>query len=272
MSDLQSLLVDTLKKRFGESFDATVTDEQAAALLEMAGHAVHRKWSHQPVDPELLRLVAACALSAPSKSDLQQASIIHIQDKSQRSRIAELVPQFGWFADAPALMVFCGDGWRLREIFKRAGQAFPNEHLDQFFNAVVDGALVMQNFMRAASAVGLVYCPISVVRDRALELDRILDLPRHVFPIAALCLGYPSHPGRILPRLGLDATFHVDRYSDQHVGVCLDAYDLRRNQSALNANVPGTPTAWTQDKLKQYAQPQRADWGEYIRSKGFDLS
>lgn len=266
------MLADTLKKRFGESFDVSVADAHAAALLDLAGHAVHRKWSDQPLEPDLLRLVAACALSAPSKSDLQQASIIHVQDKSQRSRIAELVPQFAWFADAPELVVFCGDGSRMRELFRRAGQAFPNEHLDQFFNAVVDGSLVMQNFMRAASAVGLVYCPISVVRDRASDLDRILALPKHVFPIAALCLGYPSHPGRILPRLGLEATLHVDRYADQDVGKSLDAYDLRRIQSALGANVQGTPTAWTQDKLKQYAQPQRADWGDYIRSKGFDLS
>jgi nitroreductase/FMN reductase [NAD(P)H] len=272
IKDAQASLAAVLEKRFGGSFDVSVAGEHALALAEMAGHAVHRKWSDRAVDPELVRLVIACALSAPSKSDLQQASIIHIQDKSQKARIADLVPQFTWFPHAPELMVFCGDGARTREIFRRAGQIFPNEHLDQFFNAVVDGTLVMQNFMRAASAVGLVYCPISVVRDRAVELDRILGLPSHVFPIAALCLGYPSQPGRVLPRLGLEATFHVDQYGVEKMGASLDAYDQRRIQSALSANVTGTPTAWTQDKLKQYAQPQRTDWGEYIRSKGFNLS
>lgn len=268
----QAVLAALLEKRFGESFDVSLAGDHARALAEIAGHAVHRKWSDRPVAPELVRLIAACALSAPSKSDLQQASIIHVQDKSQASRIAALVPQFSWFPDAPVLMVFCGDGARTREIFRRAGQVFPNEHLDQFFNAVVDGTLVMQNFMRAASAVGLVYCPISVVRDRAIELDRILGLPSHVFPIAALCLGYPSQSGRVLPRLGLDATFHVDQYHVDNLGASLGAYDQRRTQSALSAKVTVTPTAWTQDKLKQYLQPQRADWGEYIRSKGFHLS
>jgi len=272
LTDDRSRLDVLLKQRFGESFDVTLAGEHAMALAEIAGHAVHRKWSERPVDPELVRLLAACALSAPSKSDLQQASFIHVRDQGQKDLIAALVPQFAWFPNAPELLVFCGDGARTREIFRRAGQTFPNEHLDQFFNAVVDGTLVMQNFMRAASAVGLVYCPISVVRDRAAELDRVLGLPDHVFPIAALCLGYPAQTGRVLPRLGLDATFHVDRYDAQRLGASLDAYDQRRVQSALNANLPGTPTAWTQDKLKQYAKPQRADWGKYIRSKGFNLS
>lgn len=273
MSESPSQLESALSKRFGESFDvSSLSVEQAQALSEIAGHAVHRKWSDRPIDPGLMRLLVACALSAPSKSDLQQASIIQVRDASQKNRIAGLVPQFTWFPSAPELLVFCGDGLRTREIFSKAEQPFPNEHLDQFFNAVVDGTLVMQNFMRAASAVGLVYCPISVVRDRAWELDRILGLPNHVFPIAALCLGYPSHPGRILPRLGLEATFHVDHYDTSHLPASLDAYDQRRIQSALSANVPGTPTAWTEDKLKQYTRPQRADWGEYIRSKGFILS
>lgn len=261
-----------LKKRFGEAFDVSVVADHAAALTQIAGHGVHRKWSDRPVDHALVRLLAGCALSAPSKSDLQQASIIHVQDKEQKLKIADLVPQFTWFPDAPELMVFCGDGSRVREIFRRAGQEFPNEHLDQFFNAVVDGTLVMENFMRAASAVGLVYCPISVVRDRAPELDRILGLPSHVFPIAALCLGYPFQDGRVLPRLSLEATFHVDRYQADNPRRLLDEYDDRRIQSALTANAPGKPSAWTQDKLKQYSSTQRADWGEYIRSKGFDLS
>lgn len=272
LTDDHSPLEVLLRKRFGESFDVPVSTEHAQALADIASHAVHRTWSDRPVGSAMVRLLAACALSAPSKSDLQQASIIHVQDDSQRALIAALVPQFTWFPNAPELLVFCGDGARIREIFKRVDQPFPNEHLDQFFNAVVDGTLVMQNFMRAASAVGLVYCPISVVRDRAAELDRILGLPSHVFPIAALCLGYPAQPGRVLPRLGLDATLHVDRYDANNLHATLDRYDQRRIQSALSANAPGTPTAWTQDKLKQYAMLQRSDWGEYIRSKGFDLS
>ena len=28
---------------------------------------------------------------------------------------------------------------------------------------------------------------------------------------------------------------------------------------------------WSDDKARQYADPQRADWGAFIRSKGFNL-
>jgi hypothetical protein len=35
------------------------------------------------VDPALLRLLFACALSAPSKSDVLQAGIVHVADRAK---------------------------------------------------------------------------------------------------------------------------------------------------------------------------------------------
>ena len=36
-----------------------------------------------------------------------------------------------------------------------------------------------------------------------------------VVPVAGMCVGWPSERGYITPRLGLDATVHTDRYSEQ---------------------------------------------------------
>jgi nitroreductase/FMN reductase [NAD(P)H] len=44
---------------------------------------VHRRYLARDIEPRLLRLLCACALSAPSKSDLQQADILVIRDKEK---------------------------------------------------------------------------------------------------------------------------------------------------------------------------------------------
>ncbi len=64
----------TLAERFGEEF--TVNEELPGldALARIAGHRSHRRFLPRAVEPDLLRLLCACALSAPSKSDLQSAT------------------------------------------------------------------------------------------------------------------------------------------------------------------------------------------------------
>lgn len=267
-SFLSRRLAEVLSQRFNESFQLDSTLEGVETLLSMAEHSSHRAWRAQSVPESLLRLLAACALSAPSKSDLQQASIIDVHDPAQREAINALVPQFPWMQDAPAFLVFCGDGSRLRRIFSKNDAPFVNEHLDQFFNAVVDGSLVMMNFMRAATTAGLVHCPISMIRNEAGELDRILKLPGHVFPIAGLCVGYPKEEGSVVPRLPLSLSLHRDHYDDAGSAALLAAYDEVRLKAARD---PARATPWTEGKLKQYSTVQRDDWGEYIRSKGFKL-
>ena len=111
--------------------------------------------TERAVDPALLRLLCACALSAPSKSDLQQADIV-ILNKADQAAIADLIPDQPFIRTAPAFLVFLANGRRLPEISRMRGKPFPNDHLDQFFNAAVDAGIVLATFMppptRSASA------------------------------------------------------------------------------------------------------------------------
>ena len=128
---------DSLNHRFGEAIEV---DEDLAGLDELAriaGRRVQRRYTERPVDPALLRLLCACALSAPSKSDLQQADIVIATDEHKHA-IADLIPDQPFIRTAPAFLVFLANGRRLAEIARMRGKPFPNDHLDQFFNAAVD--------------------------------------------------------------------------------------------------------------------------------------
>ena len=267
-----------LTERFGATPDIDPGLPGLDELARIAGHRSHRKFAQQAVAPALLRLLFACALSAPSKSDLQQADIVHVADRQKLKSIADGIPDMPWIADAPVFLVFCGNNRRIRQIGEWRGKPFVNDHLDHFMNAAVDAGLVMMSFIRAAEAVGLGACPISAVRNRSEDVSRLLGLPGQVFPVAGLCVGYPAEDGRITPRLQLEVTVHTDHYDESGVKEKIDAYDRRRD-ARLPYRKQRNPErfgkagfyGWSEDKARQYAVPERADFGAFIRGKGFSL-
>src|SRR5687768_11207017 len=91
MTDDTSRLFATLRERYGDAPDGGETPG-AAALLAMAAHRSHRRYTDRAVDPALLRTLCAVALSSPSKSDMQQRDIVIVEKPALRSAIADLVP------------------------------------------------------------------------------------------------------------------------------------------------------------------------------------
>jgi nitroreductase/FMN reductase [NAD(P)H] len=273
-----TILEDILAERFGLSIPVDSDLQGLGELIRIAGHRVHRRFLPQAVEPDLLRLLCACALSAPSKSDLQQADILIVRDKDKQRAIAALITDMPWIADAPAFLVFLANGRRLPEIAKLRGKPFPNDHLDLFFNASVDSGLVLATFLRAAGAVGLGCCPISAIRDHARVVSEMLALPERVIPVAGLCVGWPAERGHITPRLGLEATVHEDRCTSEGLAQQIDDYDRRREGQRPYARQrsperwgKAASYGWSEDKARQYAEPLRADFGAFVRARGFRL-
>jgi nitroreductase/FMN reductase [NAD(P)H] len=265
-----------LKARFGSAPALSEAPKGVEVLAEMANRRVVRRYSDKPLDPALLDTLCAVALSAPSKSDLQQADIV-ILEKPEQTAIADLIPDQPFIRSAPAFLVFLANGRRLAEISKMRGKPFPNDHLDQFFNAAVDAGIVLSTFIRAADAVGLGTCPISVIRDHSTKVSEMLKLPQRVIPVAGMCVGWPSEQGHISPRLSLESTLHQGHYDEGDLAARIDAYDRRR--AAIHPYKPRDPArwgevpfyGWSEDKARQYGVPQRAGFGAFVRKKGFCL-
>lgn len=271
-------IADATLRRYGEALRSATPFAGGDALAAMNDRAVCRNYRPDPIPEDLFRLLCATALAAPTKSDLQQADIVRVRAPKKRAAINALLPGSPWIAGAPEFLVFCGDGYRFRHLFDRRGAAFANDHLDAFFNAAVDGAIVLATFVQAAELADLGCCPISEIRNHAAAVSALLGLPDRVFPIAGLTLGFPYSKEPLSPRLALDATVHVDRYGVENVDAELERYDVRRvrdrpyrRQRAVERFGTAERYGWTEEKLRQYADPQRADFGAFVRAKGFRL-
>jgi nitroreductase/FMN reductase [NAD(P)H] len=249
-----------------------------ATLRAMAERRSIRDYdTRRPVDRDLLQILVAVALSSPTKSDLQQRDIVVLEDQAQRRRITALLGD-AWIETAPVFLVFCGNNRRQRQIHQWRGRPFPNDHLDAFFNAAVDAGIALATFVTAAEAVGLGCCPISQIRNHSAVVSEVLDLPPHVFAVAGMTLGWPGREGAISLRLPLDVTLHQDRFDETDLRTRIDAYDRRRSAVQPYARQRhereygrSAEYGWSEDKARQYSTPERADFGGFVRGKGFDL-
>jgi nitroreductase/FMN reductase [NAD(P)H] len=277
---MSETLADLIGRRFGVQTEIGRAWPATGALAQLLSHGSHRAFLDKPIARDTLQVLLAAALSAPSKSDLQQATIIVVRDKDARKKLEALVPSMPWMAQAAELLVFCGDNSRTRRLAELRGKPFPNDTLDMFMNAAVDAGIVMQGFIVAAESIGLGCCPISVLRDEVEQLGAILNLPAGVFPVAGLCVGYPSRAAKVSMRLPMAATVHIDRYDASGLDHEVAAYDARRAQA--EPAKPGrqrhserygevSPYTWSEDKARQYSVPQRHTFGNYVRRQGFSL-
>ncbi len=273
-------LSDLLSQRFGEIPAVPEGIEDNAVLTSLAGHRSYRRFEDRAVAPALLDSLLACAFSAPAKSDLQQSSVIKVTDPARREAIHAMLADAPWVARAPVLLVWCGNNRRIRQICAGKDIAFANDHLDSFFNATVDTALVMMTFIHAARGAGLGCCPLSVIRNHARAVSELLELPEHTFPVAGMVAGWPGEERRVVPRLPLGAFVHENRFDDSGLAADVQSYDRRRD-----AVLPIAPDrqrepsrfgqaafyGWSDDKARQVANRERGEFGRYVREQAFEL-
>ena len=96
--------------------------------------------------------------------------------------------------------------------------------------------------------------------------------------VAGLGVGWPAAEAKQSLRLPLDVTVHRNTYREDDLRCAIENYDSRREAAQpygqqRYADVFGTSPAygWSEDKARQYAVPERADFGAYVRARGFRL-
>jgi len=269
-----------IEQRFGDSGPASGGEPENDLIRRVLARKTVRRYSSTAPSESLLDLLVAAALSASAKSDFQQAAILRVTDPDKRAAIGKLFPAMPWIGIAPVFFVFLGDARRLQRIGELRGKPVRNGTLEGFFNATVDAALAMQTMILCAESAGLGVCPISVIRNEVDTVAQILKLPDLVFPVAGLCVGYPSGDGYVSLRLPRGATTHREVYDDGALAQNLDDYDRRRDarhsipkEQHRSNNEYGEAAfyGWSEDKARQAAKAEGAAFPPYLRKHGFTL-
>jgi nitroreductase/FMN reductase [NAD(P)H] len=266
---------DLIRARYGH--DAFAPPEEIAPGLAMVlDRRVTRRYRPEPVPEPLLRTVLAGAQSAPSKSDLQQYSIVVLRDPARIALVAGWIGGMDWIAQAPVFLLFCGDIRRGQRIAALHGREHANNSIDTFLNASVDAALALGHCVLAAEAAGLGTCPISYVRNHVEKIGPLCGLPKGVFPVAGLTLGWPEARNEPSPRLPQEVVIHSERYDDSGLEAALPAYDaLRRPARPRYPEIHGPKPegcVWSENSARQLSVPERFGLSVWLRQRGIDLA
>lgn len=267
--------------RYGKDAGIGGTADDTGMLTHLLSRRSIRAYKGDPVPDSLLEVLIACAQSAPTKSNLQQYSILVVQDPSVRKALAPWCPRTSILETVPALLVFCADMRRNQRIGGFRGKPHVNNNMDSFLNATVDASLAMGFFVAAAEAAGLGCAPLSSLRDYMYGVADVLGLPDGVFPVAGVMCGWPEAAGYVNQRLPQSVVVHRDRYDDSNLEAEIDSYDQTRHaafpipderQSKQDLFGIARFYGWSEHISRQLAVPERADFRAFLKSHGFDLA
>ncbi len=273
-------LADMIEDRFGIKTNAGSDIDAEGVLETILGRRSIRKYADTPIPEGYLEIMLACAQSAPAKSDLQQYSIVVVDDPETKTAISALGPEL-WFADAPISLIFCGDMRRGQHFTNEIhGHAHDSNTVDTFMNAAVDGALAMQACATAADGLGLGSCFVSNVRKYPTEISKIIGLPEGVYLIAGMGCGFPAEERDVTLRLPPSLVIHHNRYSDETLADDLAAYgakrrakfpvsddrQMHRDQFGISDNY-----IWSENAARRLSVRERTNFADYVKAQGFKL-
>lgn len=243
-------------------------------------HASVRSYRPDPVPAVLVEAIVAAGQRASTSSNLQMWSVVAVAGAATRHTLAELCGQQEHIAQAPLFLAWCADLARLERACELRGYSQVTAYVENFLVAAVDTAIAMQNAALAAESLGLGICYIGAIRNRSHEVIDLLGLPRLLFPIAGMTVGWPAAEPALRPRLPLESVLHWERYDSSGYDQALAEYDRAMAATGIYAGrqvpVPGRPGemedyGWTEHSARRVSQAHRKHLRDVLENQGFSL-
>jgi len=89
---VKSRIAAATRRRYGTAVELSGELPGLDALAALNERSVCRRYRGDPVPEEVVRLLCATALAAPTKSDLQQATIVRLADPAKRAALPKPAP------------------------------------------------------------------------------------------------------------------------------------------------------------------------------------
>ena len=248
-----------------------------ATIRQIHQHGSVRSYKPDPVSPDMIRQIVTAGQRASTSSNLQMYSVVVTTEEEKKSRLKELCNDQDHIAEAPIFMTWCADFSRLNRVCQHRGYELEAGYVENFLVAAVDCGIAMQNAGLAAESLGLGFCYIGAIRNNPREIIELFDLPKFVFPVSGMTLGWPKKPPRIRPRLPVEAVLHWESYDENDLQY-LEEYDRAMIETGIYSGrqVKGDQLAeesygWMEHSARRVSAPKRTHLKEVIQEAGFSL-
>ncbi|MEB2494559.1 NADPH-dependent oxidoreductase [Peribacillus simplex] len=237
----------------------------------LLNHRSIRSYTDQPVSEQELNLIINSVQAAPSSINGQQVSVISVQDRETKEKIAELTGNQPWVAQAPVFLLFCADFFRAKIAAELNGENLAiTESLESILVGATDVGLAMGNAIAVAESLGLGIVPIGGARNKPLELIELLGIPEYVFPVSGLVVGHPADLSAKKPRLPQKAIWHKERYDTDLEGL-IKEYD-QTISTYMKKRTNGKETrGWSQEISSFYNHIYYTEVRQMLEQQGYDF-
>lgn len=242
-------------------------------------HGSVRAYKPDALPDTLIETIVRAAQRASTSSNLQAYSVIAVTDAASRARLAELCGKQAHIAQAPLFLAWCADLARLARVCELRGSTQVTGYVENFLVAAFDAVIAAQNAALAAESLGLGICYIGALRNNPRAVIELLGLPRLVFPVVGMTVGYPARAPMIRPRLPLHAILHRERYNAAQ-DAALREYDRVMAATGIYEHrqvpVPGKPSeveeyGWLEHCARRVSREARAFLRAVLNEQGFAL-
>ena len=186
-----------------------------------------RKYKTEDVDNTLLTRLLEEAEQTQTMGNLQLSSVVVTRSSEMKERLAPAHFNQPMVMGAPVVLTFCAD-YRRTTLWAEQRQATPGyDNMLSFVNATTDALLYCQTFCNLAEAAGLGCCFLGTTVYMPQAIIDTLKLPKLVFPVATITLGWPDEQPPVSDRLPISTIMHSETFHDYTANDIDLAYDYK---------------------------------------------
>ena len=156
-------------------------DPSEAVYTNILTRTSVRKYQDKKIDEPTIEKLLRAGMAAPTAGNKQSWHFVVCTDKEVLADVAAANPNGGMVAQAPLVIVVCGD----------KDKTFEGEAAEMW---VQDCSAATENILLAAHGFGLgaVWTGIYPLKDRMSRLSEVLELPETIVPLSVVAIGYPA--------------------------------------------------------------------------------
>ena len=171
-----------------------------------------RKYSGRDIEPALLNRLLTQAARTQTMGNLQLYSVVVTRSVQGKEALAPAHFNQPMVKQAPVVLTICAD-FRRTTKWAECRQAKPGyDNMLSFMNAATDALLYTQTFCNLAEEEGLGLCYLGTTLYMPQTIIDALKLPKLVFPVATLTVGWPAEEPPLSDRLPLESFIHTEHY------------------------------------------------------------
>lgn len=183
-------------------------------LNTIQNHRSIRKYKKDPIDDKLLNKILEAGTRASTTGNMQVYSIIISKSEEIRKKLWEAHFKQDMVLQAPVHLTFCADFNRFNKWCDQRKAVPGYDNFLSFFTGAIDALLACGNITLAAEESALGICYLGTVTYMADKIIDILNIPKHVVPVAAIVMGYPDENPPLTDRLPVNGVVHYEKYTD----------------------------------------------------------